>query len=98
MLHIINQSPFNNNALDDCLRVAGPNCSLLFIENGVYAALGLPDNQQQLILQKNINVYFLAADIDARGLREKTSADTAIVNDQGFVELVTQHHCNQSWF
>lgn len=98
MLHIINKSPFDNNALDDCLRVASTDCSLLFIENGVYAALGLPDKQQQLIAQKNINVYFLEADIDARGLREKTSADTAIVNDQGFVDLVVQHLGNQSWF
>ena len=98
MLHIINQSPFNNNALDDCLRIASPSCSLLFIENGVYALLGFSETQRLFIKENNIKVYFLQADLEARGLQHKCSPDIVTVTDQGFVELVTQHHCNQSWF
>lgn len=98
MLHIVNQSPFDNNTLDDCLRVAGPHCSLLFIENGVYALLGFSETQKQLINDNHISVFFLEADIEARGLRQKCSDKITLVNDQEFVNLVIQHHSNQSWF
>lgn len=98
MLHIINQSPFDSSALDDCLRVAGANCSLLFIENGVYALLGLTEKQQQQLQQNNITLYFLQADIDARGLQHKCCADLNTVTDDGFVGLVVEHSSNQSWF
>ena len=38
MLHIVNKSPYERNALESCLRLAQPGSALLLIEDGVYAA------------------------------------------------------------
>lgn len=98
MLHIINQSPFDSHTLDDCLGVAKPNCSLLFIENGVYALLGLTDSQQQFIELYNIKLYFLKPDIEARGLQKNILSNTLTITDHEFVDLVIEHRSNQSWY
>ncbi len=39
MLHLVNKSPFDRNALDSCLRLAQAGSSVLLLEDGVYAAL-----------------------------------------------------------
>jgi len=39
LLHLVNKSPFERNALDSCLRLAAPGSSILLIEDRVYAAL-----------------------------------------------------------
>ena len=38
MLHIVNKSPFERNALDSCLRFGRDGSAVLLIEDGVYAA------------------------------------------------------------
>ena len=38
-LNLINKSPFERNCLESCLRLANGDSSILFIEDGVYAAL-----------------------------------------------------------
>ena len=98
MLNIVNKSPFKNSALDDCLRVASSDQALIFIEDGVNAALGLSEQQQQCINNKNLSVYFLKADLEARGLQGKIKNSDCIVDDQGFVTLVIEHPTSQSWF
>ncbi|MBF0334232.1 MAG: sulfurtransferase complex subunit TusB, partial [Alphaproteobacteria bacterium] len=40
MLHTVNKSPFEKNALESCLSHAVEGASILLIEDGVYAALG----------------------------------------------------------
>ena len=37
MLHIVNKSPFERNALDSCLRFGRDGSAVLLIEDGVYA-------------------------------------------------------------
>ena len=39
MLHTVNKSPFERNALESCLRLAASGASVLLIEDGVVAAL-----------------------------------------------------------
>ena len=39
MLHTVNKSPFERNALESCLRLAASGSSVLLIEDGVIAAL-----------------------------------------------------------
>ena len=39
MLHIVNKSPFERNALDTCMRLANEGAAILFIEDGVIGAL-----------------------------------------------------------
>ena len=38
MLHTINKSPFQNSALENCLRLARDGDVILLLEDGVYAA------------------------------------------------------------
>lgn len=98
ILHIINKSPSHNSCLNDCLNVAYNECSIIFIEDGVYAACTLSAQQIKTIQTKNITLYCLEPDVIARGIIEKVSDMFSIVDDSGFVELVTTHHSNQSWF
>ncbi|MBI2319370.1 MAG: sulfurtransferase complex subunit TusB [Betaproteobacteria bacterium] len=37
MLHIVNKSPFEKNALESCLRFGRDGSAVLLIEDGVYA-------------------------------------------------------------
>ncbi len=48
MLHLVNKSPFERNALDSCLRVAKPGASIMLLEDGVYAALAAAANSEKV--------------------------------------------------
>ena len=39
LLHIVNKSPFERNALESCLRLSNSGHSILLYEDGVYGAL-----------------------------------------------------------
>lgn len=95
MLHIINQSPFESNILQSCLRLTKANDAILFIEDGVTAALQKPLLEQAT--QQKINLYALQPDLEARGLLENISPLIKLIDYAGFVELTTQHHPIQSW-
>ena len=49
MLHTINKSPYEKNSLQTCLRVAPEKSKILFIEDGVYAALKNTDFEENLV-------------------------------------------------
>jgi len=93
ILHTVNKSP-RNSTLQSCLRVAAKDSAILLIEDGVYAALagteleGLGDHK----------VYALTADVKARGLLDKLSTQIILVDYAGFVALVEQYDCVQSWY
>jgi tRNA 2-thiouridine synthesizing protein B len=93
VLHIVNKSPSERNALQSCLRVAQDGQSLLLIEDGVLAATGaaLGNATQRL------KVYALGPDLAARGLAGKAAPGVTLVDYAGFVELVAAHGRNQSW-
>lgn len=98
MLHIVNKSHTQTNALQTCLRLARPGHALLLIEDAVYAATvagaesaGLADALAQL------KVYALQPDVDARGMAGKLHDGVTAVDYAGFVDLVAEHPNNQSW-
>jgi tRNA 2-thiouridine synthesizing protein B len=99
VLHLVNKSPSERNALDSCLRLAQAGHSVLLIEDGVYGALvntTTAGNIAQRI--KEIKFYVLGPDVDARGLGEMPLIEgMGIVDYEGFVDLVTEHHLTQSW-
>ena len=98
MLHIVNKSPYEKNALDSCLRVAQSGNALLLIEDGVYAATRGGSAAEKL--QKaasSLKLYALAPDVEARGMKERMIDGVTLVDYAGFVELVTSHPVNQSW-
>ena len=99
MLHLINKSPFDRNALDSCLRLAEAGSSVLLIEDGVYAALSKAESAGAVGNRMNeLTFYVLGPDVSARGLDDTPLIDGINVVDYGgFVDLVVEHDVAQSW-
>jgi tRNA 2-thiouridine synthesizing protein B len=105
LLHTVNKSAFDNNALGDCLAVVSANDAVLLIENGVYGALD--NSQNELAHRENIKqlstsgtrFYALQADCEARGLDGSALLpDVTTTDDAGFVALAAEASAIQSWY
>lgn len=99
MLHIVNKSPFERNALESCLRVAKPGSSVLLIEDAVYAALAKASHAETLAARmEDFSFYVLGPDVSARGLSDAPLVEGVnVVDYEGFVDLVADHDAAQSW-
>ncbi len=99
MLHLVNKSPFERTALDSCLRLAKPGSSILLIEDGVYAALENADHAEKITgRMEDFSFYVLGPDVAARGLGDTPLIEgLAVVDYEGFVDLVAEHDATQSW-
>ena len=100
MLHIVNKSPFENNTLDSCLRIATATKggALLLIEDGVYAATkGSVAGEELKKAIGNLPVYALWPDLEARGMQDAVIDGVKLVDYGGFVDLVAEHNSVQSW-
>jgi tRNA 2-thiouridine synthesizing protein B len=99
MLHLINKSPFERNALDSCLRMATPGSAILLIEDGVYAALAKAAHAEKIISRMDdFSFYVLGPDVGARGLGDAPLIEGIdIVDYEGFVDMVAEHDATQSW-
>ena len=99
ILHTINKSPFENNSLTSCLRLAKDGSSILFIEDGVYGATnGTSLSDRVSAAMDNIKIYVLGEDLAARGFGEDHLIEgVSVVDYSGFVSLVADHDTNQAW-
>lgn len=99
LLHLVNKSPFERNALDSCLRLAVPGSSILLIEDGVYAALENAAHAEKITARlEDFSFYVLGPDVAARGLGDTPLIEgLTTVDYEGFVDLVAQHNATQSW-
>jgi len=98
MLHIVNKSPLERNALDSCLAAAQPGGALLLIEDGVYAATrGNAAEAKLRAAQAQLDIYVLVPDLEARGMGQAMAEGVKPVDYSGFVDLVAQHKNCQSW-
>lgn len=98
MLHIVNKSPFEKTTLESCLRIARPGSALLLIEDAVYAAArGNAIEARMREAAGSLEVYALAPDLEARGMKEATIDGIRLVDYAGFVDLVAAHETVQSW-
>src|SRR5690606_25601016 len=71
MLHIVNKSPTDGDALDTALRLSGSG-ALLLIEDGVYAATrGNPAESRIRSALERQKIYVLAPDLEARGMADR---------------------------
>jgi len=91
MLHTVNKSPFQNSALENCLRLAREGDVILLLEDGVYAAAA-GTAKSSLVEQalKRHTVYAIEADVKARGLNNLIK-EVHIASYADFVDLVEQH-------
>lgn len=99
MLHTVNKSPFEKNALKSCLRLAKSGSSVLFTEDGVVAAMqGTAYSKSIEDAMADISFYVLGPDLKARGLSESKIVDgVKVVDYSGFVDLAADHESVQSW-
>jgi tRNA 2-thiouridine synthesizing protein B len=97
MLHIVNKSPLERNALDSCLRVAQGG-ALLLTEDAVYAA-----TRGNAAAAKHHRRHGQAQGLCAwprpRCPRhdDRLIEGVASVDYGGFVDLVAEYPTNQSW-
>ena len=98
LLHTVNKSPFDNGTLQTCLKFARQGSAVLLIEDGVYAAARdtAVSMQMQEVL-KNVPIYALKPDVEARGLQTRVMDGIRLVDYEGFVDLVAEHRAVQSW-
>jgi len=89
-LHTLNQGPSRKDLLDCCKRLISKEDTLLLIEDGIYWAL--PIYQQQLA-ELGCDIKVLRVDAQARGV----VCDHCISDDE-FVALSIQHARSVSWF
>lgn len=98
MLHTVNKSPFENRALETCLKYARRGSAVLLIEDGVYAAARdtavAPRLREAL---KTVSIYALKPDVEARGMQDRVMDGVRLVDYGGFVDLVAGHNAVQSW-
>ncbi len=99
ILHTVNKSPFERNALEACLRLAKAGSSILLFEDGVIGAMQNTRFSEKIAQAMNdFSFYALGPDINARGLGGDRVIDgIQVVDYNGFVDLTTEHDTVQSW-
>jgi tRNA 2-thiouridine synthesizing protein B len=97
MLHIVNKSPFERQALENCLGVATKGSAILLIEDGVYAALkNTPSGEKLDASSKDLKIFVLGPDLAARGV-DQVIDGAEVVDYGGFVDLTVEYSPVQSW-
>ncbi len=96
MLHIINKSPFQHQALEQAGKFSENGDPLLLLEDAVYAAQEGTFWQPKLeALLANHTVYAMEADLKARGI-SRVANGIEVIDYGGFVDLSVEHKV-QSW-
>ncbi len=99
MLHIVNKSPFERNALSSCLGHALEGDAILMIEDcAVGAVEGSSVAAQIKAALADKSVYVLGPDLLARGMKpERIIEGITVVDYAGFVDLTVANEKTQSW-
>lgn len=99
ILHTVNKSPFERNALESCLRLARTGSSILLFEDGVIGAMQNTRFSEKITQAMNdFSFYVLGPDIKARGLGDDKVIDgIQVVDYNDFVDLTAEHDTVQSW-
>ena len=94
LLHTINQSPFSSLSLKSCEKFSIVGDAVVFLENGVYA---LVHPNLKLLIQADLKLFALQADILARGLQQRCPDTVKIISYLQFVELCVQYPKQKAW-
>lgn len=98
ILHTVNKSPFEKSSLDSCLKHCKKGSSLLLIEDGIYAGLRNTRYTDSVMnAMKDITVYVLEPDLNARGVQDKLIDGIKKVDYAGFVDLAAEHDKVEAW-
>ncbi|MFN3075449.1 MAG: sulfurtransferase complex subunit TusB [Alphaproteobacteria bacterium] len=99
MLHTVNKSPFERNALDTCLGHAKKGSAILLFEDAVYAATkGTSVASKMSQAAKDFKVFVLGPDLKARGFDDAQVLDgITVVDYDGFVDLTVDNGTVNAW-
>src|SRR3989338_6313854 len=98
MLHTVNKSPTERNALESCLKHLKKGSAVLLIEDGVYGALkGTVSTKLVEQALKHHPIYELYPDIEARGMQDRVIDGIKLVDYSGFVDLAAKFPSVQAW-
>lgn len=99
MLHTVNKSPFERNALEACLTRAEKGSVILLFEDAIYAVTqGTAPGSKVANAVKNFRMFVLGPDLRARGYDEsQVVKGVTIVDYGGFVDLVAAHGPVIAW-
>ena len=99
MLHTVNKSPSERQALATCVRYARAGDSILLYEDGVYAARQNSSTAEVLgRVAKGCTLYVLGPDLEARGIApDQVVAGAKIVDYGEFVDLAAGEGPVQAW-
>ena len=98
ILHLINQSPLQSQALQLCLRFANAEDIVVLTEDGVIAAARDSSAASQLQHSTLNRVVALQDDLVSRGLGEKLAQGIDGIDYPEFVALCCSCDKVQSWF
>ncbi len=93
-LHLLNKSP-SSGLFDNLRKALSPGDGLLLLEDGVYF---LSQPEKLANLPAELSLYFLAEDLQARGLTAPLPENATTVDYDGFVALCASHAKTASWF
>lgn len=91
MLHIVCRSPFSDDSLNSCVRIAKKDDPILLTEDAVTGVM--PGSKVEGVIKSALAshaVYALSSDLKARGV-DRMIDGVKVVDYTGFVELVEQH-------
>ena len=98
MLHTVNKTPYERNSFDSCLAHTRKGDAVLLIEDGVYAAMkGTAPAKKLEQAAKDVTVYVLQPDVEARGIAGRIMDGVKLVDYAGFVDLAAEHPTVQAW-
>jgi tRNA 2-thiouridine synthesizing protein B len=94
ILHTVNKSPLTHRSLASCMQFIGESDGLLLLEDGVYAAL---HDVCSADMSKATKIYAIAADVEARGLKDRLVEHISVIDYREFVNLCTQFDVVKNW-
>ena len=96
ILHILNKSP-DHPALNHCAGFISDGDCLVLIEDGVYCAVTNDSSTLLDLLLRQIPIYCLQADVEARGLLNRLNPAVQLIDYEGFVTLSTEQTKSKRW-
>lgn len=99
ILHLVSRSPFENSALEQCLKVASKEDAILLMGDAVLA-IKHPKllNTKKLHQIPTANMFALQEDLQARGLNLEENSPATAINFDGFVKLSEKYPSSHTWF
>lgn len=99
ILHIVNKSAFTSTVAQTCLDHCSDQDAVIFIENGVFNAIGSSPLEEAInLLGSSVKFFVLNEDLTARGLLNKILPAVQPIDYKGFVALSIEYSPIQSWY